>query len=65
MNAHIVNQLTNKNMNQPNPKTHFVLSMIKSGFRITAGYYLASGNYVLAGSNLIIAEIVGILEEMV
>jgi hypothetical protein len=52
-------------MNQPNPKMHFVLSMVKSGFRIAAGYYLASGDYVLAGTNLIIAEIVGILEEMV
>lgn len=41
------------------------MSMIKSGLRVIAGYYLASGNYEYAGANLIIAEIVGILEEMV
>jgi hypothetical protein len=52
-------------MKQPNPKMHFVLSMVKSGFRIAAGYYLASGNYVLAGTNFIIAEMIGILEKMV
>jgi len=52
-------------MKQPNPKMHFILSMIKSGFRIAAGYYLVSGDYVLAGTNLIIAEVIGILEEMV
>ena len=52
-------------MNQPNPKMHFVMSMIKSGFRIVAGYYLISGDYVIAGGCLIVAEVIGILEEMV
>jgi hypothetical protein len=52
-------------MKQPNPKMHFVMSMIKSGFRIVAGYYLVSGDYVTAGGCLIVAEVIGILEEMV
>lgn len=52
-------------MKQPNPKTHFIISMIKSGLRIMAGYYLVRGDFTLAGGNFIIAEILGILEEMV
>jgi hypothetical protein len=44
---------------------HFIMSMIKSCFRVIAGCYLAGGDYVTAGGCFIVAEVVGILEEMV
>lgn len=44
--------------------THFWISLVKSGFRIGAGYALWNGNYMSAGVLLIIAEILGIAEEI-
>ena len=46
-------------------KNHFYASMVKSGFRIAAGANLAVGNFMIAGVLLVVAEIVGIVEELV
>ena len=46
-------------------KKHFVVSMIKSVFRIGACYPLAKGDLLLAASLLAIAEALGIYEEIV
>ena len=46
-------------------KGHFYVSLVKSGFRIGAGIALVRGELVTAGALLILAEILGILEEMV
>lgn len=45
-------------------KTHFWISLIKSGFRIGAGIRLFDGDYMSAGGLLIIAEALGIAEEI-
>lgn len=45
--------------------THTSVSMIKSGFRILAGVALCVGDFVVAGSLLIVAELLGIAEELV
>jgi hypothetical protein len=44
---------------------HFYVSLAKSGIRIVAGISLMMGNFFIAGGFLIIAEALGILEEMV
>jgi hypothetical protein len=44
---------------------HFYVSMVKSALRIFAGGCLAYGFFVHAGGLLILAEILGIVEEMV
>ena len=46
-------------------KEHFYVSLVKSFLRIIAGVYLCSGNIFAAGGFLIIAECLGILEEIV
>jgi len=43
---------------------HFSISLIKSGFRIGAGFALIFGKLALSGSLFILAEILGILEEL-
>jgi len=43
---------------------HFYISLIKSGFRIGAGFVLILENVGLSGVLLILAEILGILEEL-
>jgi len=48
----------------PNPKTHFYISILKSGFRIWAGWKLIKGDAITAGVLLISAEILGIVEEL-
>jgi hypothetical protein len=52
-------------MKQPDPKLHFQLSLIKSIARIIAGATLIGGSLVFCGIFLIIAEIIGIAEELV
>jgi len=52
-------------MKQPNPKYHFTISIIKSTIRIGAGLALLSGFLPLAGLMLIVAELLGIAEELV
>jgi hypothetical protein len=43
---------------------HFYISLIKSGFRIGAGFALMFGKLALSGDLLILAEILGIIEEL-
>lgn len=44
---------------------HFYVSLVKSGLRIAAGGFLVMGLYMDAGLLLILAEVLGIVEEMV
>lgn len=56
------------NMKQPDAAMHFKLSMIKSTVRIVTGLLLCmSSEYfiIAAGIGLIVAEAIGIAEEMV
>ena len=46
-------------------KGHFYVSIVKSGMRIAAGLRLIQGDIFGAGVFLIIAEVLGILEEVV
>ena len=43
---------------------HFYTSLLKSGVRIFAGIVLAIGGLGLAGILLIVAEVLGIIEEL-
>ncbi len=52
-------------MKHPDPKLHLQLSLYKSAFRIIAGIGLLYGALAFCGIFLIIAEVVGILEELV
>lgn len=53
-------------MKHPDPKRHFQLSMWKSAVRIAAGISLIwPQSMILAGTFLIVAEIIGVAEEMV
>ena len=49
----------------PDASKHKNISFIKSGFRIIAGFALFMGEFQAAGGLLVIAEILGIAEEMV
>jgi len=44
---------------------HFYVSLAKSALRIVAGGNLVLGNLWMAGTFLILAEILGIVEELV
>ena len=44
---------------------HFYVSLVKSGIRILAGAALVMGHFVTAGILLILAELLGIVEELV
>lgn len=46
-------------------KGHFYVSLVKSGLRIIAGGNIVLGNLWWAGTFLILAEILGIVEELV
>ena len=46
-------------------KGHFYVSVCKSAVRIAAGSALIMGSLVVCGALLILAEILGIVEEMV
>ena len=46
-------------------KGHFYVSLVKSALRIIAGGNLVLGNLFWAGTFLILAEILGIVEELV
>jgi hypothetical protein len=52
-------------MEQPDPKWHLRISLLKSLLRIGAGVYLVMGNLIAAGSLLVAAEMLGIVEELV
>lgn len=45
-------------------KWHFRISLVKSGMRIAAGFRLIQGDLIGAGVFLIIAEALGIAEEL-
>lgn len=44
---------------------HFYVSIVKSVLRIVAGGSLVAGNFVAAGVLLVLAELLGIVEELV
>lgn len=46
-------------------KGHFYVSLVKSATRIAAGVALVAGLFVATGALLILAEILGIIEEVV
>ena len=50
--------------NKDTSKKLFQISMLKSLNRITAGLYLLRGDLFYAGLFLIMAEVVGIIEEL-
>jgi len=50
--------------NKDTSKKHFQISMVKSMNRLAAGTYLMIGDYLWAGLFLIIAEALGIVEEL-
>ena len=53
-------------MNLKDPgKGHFYVSLIKSCLRIVAAVYLINGDLFLAGILFIVAESLGIVEEIV
>jgi hypothetical protein len=49
----------------PDPKKHKYISFVKSGFRILAGVSLCFGEFAVAGTLFIVAEVLGIAEELV
>lgn len=49
----------------PNPKRHLIMSIAKSILRIIAGTALVFGSYIVCGVFLVLAEILGIIEELV
>ncbi len=46
-------------------KWHFRISIVKSGLRFAAGFRLIQGDLIGAGVFLILAEVLGIAEELV
>jgi hypothetical protein len=46
-------------------KGHFYVSLAKSGIRIFAGGVLMAGNIWLAGVCIVLAEVLGVIEEIV
>jgi hypothetical protein len=54
-----------ENIKYPDPVAHKYISFVKSGFRIAAGFALALGYLQGAGLLLVLAEVLGIAEEMV
>ena len=50
---------------QPDPKLHQTISFIKSAFRIFAGVALVAQLFTMAGAAFIVAELLGIVEELV
>ena len=53
------------NMKHPDPKLHLQLSLVKSGIRILAGLALVFGSLWYCGICLIVAELIGVAEELV
>jgi hypothetical protein len=56
---------TTADYRHPDPIKHKYISFAKSGIRIVAGGCLISGNLLMAGVCLIMAEVLGIVEELV
>jgi len=51
-------------VNKDPGKRHFYISLVKSGVRIAAGAALITGSFVKAGVLLIVAELLGVAEEL-
>lgn len=49
----------------PDAKKHLYVSLAKSAIRILAGGCLVTGNFVFAGIGFILAEVLGVVEELV
>jgi thiamine phosphate synthase YjbQ (UPF0047 family) len=49
----------------PDAKKHLYISLVKSAIRIVAGGCLVTGNLLMAGVCFIMAEVLGIAEELV
>ena len=56
---------TQKQVVQPDPRLHRNISFVKSALRIAAGISLIVGSIIVAGALLIVAEVLGIVEELV
>lgn len=52
-------------MKQPDPKLHLIISLAKSVFRIIACFYLINFNCLGAGVLFGLAEVLGVVEELV
>lgn len=52
-------------VSHPDPKKHQYISFVKSFFRIVAGCSLCFGEFAIAGGLFIVAEVLGIVEELV
>lgn len=52
-------------MQQPDPRKHQIVSFAKSALRILAGGFLCANILVSAGVLFILAELLGIVEELV
>jgi hypothetical protein len=52
-------------MQQPDPRKHQIISFAKSALRILAAIFLCANILISAGVLFILAEILGILEELV
>ena len=68
-NSYMPLKLMALNFNYMQPKEsksnrHFTISILKSGVRIFAGIVLSTGGIWLAGILLVIAEVLGIVEEL-
>jgi hypothetical protein len=53
------------NKKSPDPVAHLYISLTKSVIRIGAGVFLCAGLFVEAGALLVVAELLGIVEELV
>ena len=64
-NGKVILKETN-NMQPKESKTswHFYISLVKSGFRFGAGFSFIFGSIPAAGALLILAEVLGIAEEV-
>jgi hypothetical protein len=56
---------TDPPLKHPDPKKHLYISLVKSAIRIVAGGCLVTGNLLMAGICFIMAEVLGIVEELV
>jgi hypothetical protein len=63
----VINKEDNRKqlIDYPDAVKHKYISFVKSGFRILAGIALCFGEFAIAGGLLIVAELLGIAEELV
>ena len=52
-------------MDYPDAKKHLYISLVKSALRIVAGLGFCAGSMMIGGVFLIVAELLGIVEELV